>query len=69
MSKRTSGGVTNRRLNTLNRLQQQLKDGVKTTLNGKIPELLKITGFRHDKLTEKDIERIKKEIVILKSRI
>lgn len=54
---------TQRRESTLGRLQAQLKSGIKP-----LKEDGKDTG-KTIKLTEKDIERIKKEITTLKERV
>lgn len=57
MAQRTSGGVFSRRKRSLQYLQNQLKTGQKPTKEGPAP------------LTDTDIERIKKEITTLQSRI
>lgn len=57
MSLRTSGGVFSRRKTALQYLKNQLKTGQKPTKEGSVP------------LSDKDIERIKKEITTLQSRI
>jgi len=57
MSLRTSGGVFSRRKTALHYLQNQLKTGQKPSKEGPVP------------LTDKDTERIKKEITTLQSRI
>ena len=57
MAQRTSGGVFSRRKTALQYLKNQLKTGQKPTKEGSVP------------LSDKDIERIKKEITTLQSRI
>lgn len=58
---------TQRRVNALARLQNQLKAGTKTE---KVASLtLYTTGANQLPLHEKDVKRIKKEIETLKSKI
>lgn len=56
-----------RRVRVIERLENQLKTGTKMEKSSK---LTKVTAdLNQVSLTEKDIERIKKEIAILQSRI
>lgn len=57
-----------RRGRVITRLEAQLKSGVKTEKNLH-PLTAATTGGNTIPLTEKDIERIKKEIEILKTRV
>ena len=61
------GGVYNRRVRALRRLEEQLKAGTKTE---KVDKLTKATtGANQIPLDEVDIKRIKREISVLKSKI
>jgi hypothetical protein len=61
------GGVYNRRVRALRRLEDQLKKGTKTE---KVSLLTKATtGANQIPLEEVDVKRIKKEITTLKSKI
>lgn len=61
------GGVYNRRVRALRRLENQLKKGTKVE---KVSALTKATtGANEIPLEEVDIKRIKKEIEVLKSKI
>lgn len=69
----TKGGaiLNTRRKLALKRLETQLKSGIKPQKNEEIMNVLAKTNGIHGyiPLTEKDIQRINKEIEILKSKI
>jgi hypothetical protein len=60
------GGVYNRRVRALRRLEDQLKKGTKTE---RVSLLTKLPGANQIPLEEVDVKRIKKEITTLKSKI
>jgi hypothetical protein len=61
------GAQNERRKKVIKRLEEQLKSGVKTEKGTHV--LTAATTGNNVPLTEKDVERIKKEISILNSRI
>jgi hypothetical protein len=61
------GGVYNRRVRALRRLEDQLKKGVKKVKATLRPE--NKSDYDHIPLEEVDVKRIKKEITTLKSKI
>lgn len=62
-----TGGIKNRQKRALERLENQLKAGTKTE---KVNQLTKVTtGPNQIPLSEADINRINKEIQILKTKL
>jgi len=61
------GGVYNRRVRALRRLEDQLNKGVKKVKATPRPE--NKSEYDHVSLEEVDVKRIKKEITTLKSKI
>lgn len=57
----------NRRINVINRLENQLKSGTKTEKGSALTKAT--TGLNQIPLSEKDIKRIKSELLTLKNRI
>lgn len=57
----------NRRINVINRLENQLKSGTKTEKGSTLTKAT--SGLNQIPLSEKDIKRIKSELLTLKNRI